>query len=126
MPRYQQPLLVRVVPEPDEGVARVPEEPPEELRHVVGESELENEAPATDAELQGVRRVGGPLDAEADNEAVEVTAVNEERGGEPSFDGEGRGGDGDGNGSSEHIGGVGVDAGVVFVEGDFHSFRCRE
>jgi len=92
-----------VVPESDEGVARIVQESAEALRHAVGVRELEDEAAASDTELQRVQRrvatTGSPLDAEADNEAVEVheVAAEVERRGEPALDDGGAGGDSDGD-----------------------------
>lgn len=79
-----------MVPEPDEGVVRVQKEPAEDGGDVIGVREQEDEAPAADAKLQSVRRgiddqksaaegVGGPLNAETDDEAVAMAAVNEKR-----------------------------------------------
>lgn len=80
MNRFTQLLPIRVVPEPDEGVARVQEEPPEAHRNAVGVRKLEDEAPAAYAKLQRVRlriwtSVGSPLDPEADDELVEEAVV---------------------------------------------------
>ncbi|RDX71590.1 hypothetical protein CR513_49048, partial [Mucuna pruriens] len=47
---------IRMVPKSDEGVQRILKECAEYLRHVLGVSELEDEAPFADAELQRVRR----------------------------------------------------------------------
>lgn len=88
--RMLQHPAVRMVPESDEGVRAIIQEHAEFPRHAVGVSELEDEAVATDAELQRIRRriwaAGSPLDSEADNKAlhVNVTATEVENGGDPT------------------------------------------
>lgn len=95
-----------MVPESDEGDARVFEELVKRERRGLGVSEMEDEDAASDAELQGVcRRVladWSPMDAEADDEGavVVVVAVEEEHGLDPFFDDGGGGGFGDGYGGS--------------------------
>lgn len=71
-----------MVPEPDEVVPRIGEEAAEDDRDGVGVVELENEAAPPDAELESgcgivvaVFGVWDPLDAEADDETVEVVAI---------------------------------------------------
>ena len=102
---------IGVVPEPDEVEARVHEEVAEDTRRGDGVRQLEDEAAAADAELQGVGRTirigggGSPLDAEADDEAVaiEELAAEEKRGGDPPLDDGGGGGDGDGDDGSVEL-----------------------
>ncbi|KAJ1414318.1 hypothetical protein SESBI_18856 [Sesbania bispinosa] len=127
-------LAIRMIPEPDEGVARVPEELTEDHRHGVGVSELEDEAAATNAELQGVClrivSAGSPLDAEADDEAVEVVVVaaKVECGGEPPSD------DGGGRGDGDHdFGSVEIDdidfvlETVLMVDDEGHEMKnCQQ
>ncbi|KAI8005177.1 CASP-like protein 5B1 [Camellia lanceoleosa] len=83
------------------------EEAAEEVGDGVGVKELEDEATASDAELESGCGIGSvawePLNAEADDEMVEDAAAMAESGSEPFADDGGSGGDGGGDSSSVEV-----------------------
>ncbi|CAH9062534.1 unnamed protein product [Cuscuta europaea] len=120
-------LLVRVSPNPDEGVRFVAQEAAKDERHCGGVRELEDQAAAADAELESVSRrivssVGAPLNADAYDEATEqAAAVAEVDGrGDPFADNGGDFGDGDGDMSVEEIDGVRTGVGTFVLNSYTH------
>lgn len=133
--RVQKLVWIIAVMESDEANCIVEEDLVKDIRHAVGVSEMKDQAPVVDGELQCVRRkwmkgVWIPLDAETDDEAALAVAVAVEvkHGLKPVLDDGGEGGYGDGYSGSVQVDNVDfvVGMGVVAVDcGHFLNRRGR-
>lgn len=131
----QELVWIIAVMESDEANCIVEEDLVKDIRHAVGVSEMKDQAPVVDGELQCVRRkwmkgVWIPLDAETDDEAALAVAVAVEvkHGLKPVLDDGGVGGYGDGYSGSVQVDNVDfvVRMGVVAVDcGHFLNRRRR-
>lgn len=130
--RVQELVWIIAVMESDEANCIVEEDLVKDIRHAVGVSEMKDQAPVVDGELQCVRRkwmkgVWIPLDAETDDEAALAVAVAVEvkHGLKPVLDDGGVGGYGDGYSGSVQVDNVDFVVGMGVVAVDCGHFLNR-
>ncbi|KAJ7955259.1 hypothetical protein O6P43_021882 [Quillaja saponaria] len=130
--RPHEHIVVSSIVKTNKSMVRVEEKTTEDSWNEVGVGELENEASATDAELQSVRcrtfggevEIDGPLNSEADDQPALEALVVEKGVREPLTYDESRGSDRDGDSSSGEIHGVDTMVWLTLADCDFRHWFC--